>query len=457
MIQKARTEKLIVLREYENVEIPKQDFLFPDADSFKNVRDLLSPLVNIQPSWNRDNYRFRTDSKVGVIVTNGFRVEVRPKVSATEFCILIRYVLSGKLLPEHYRAYSNLTWDTGFEDALCTLLCDEVDEIRRIGLSRCYEERHDALPMLRGRPLWSANFPWRGAKSKEIVCRHYHLTYDNLDNRLLLAGLKSANLLTSHKDVKTRVHKHLKMFMGVSSDATPEPDQFDKAFENYNRLNEHYAVAHSIAKMFLFRRRPEDFYQQGKSTVPGVVLDMSSLFEKFVERFTADLLREFGVFVKPQTRDHRALLDLNGQQYASVRPDIELWRSGKPLGVVDAKYKPYWKAVDSSLKPERKISNEDLYQLFFYQQRMQRKYNLPVSPFAIIASPLPDDDERNGRSIISNRYRQVFWQAGYEKGGDVKLFLIPMTKYLRLLKEKRSASDAIGSLGYDLKEMGLLN
>lgn len=456
MIQNRCVDKLIILQEYENVEIPKQDFLFLSTDDFEKVRHSLSPLVNISPSWNPDNYKLSADSKVGAIVTNGIRVEVRPKIAATEFCALIHYVLSGKLPPEHYRSYANLTWETGFEDALCTLLCDEIDEIRRIGLSRRYEERHDALPMVRGRPSWSENFPWRGAKSKEIVCRHHHLTYDNLDNRLLLAGLKSANLLTFHKDVKPRVHKLLKMLIDVASAITPEADQFDKAFQNYNRLNEHYLVAHSLAKMFIFHRRPEDFYQSGKSTVPGIVLNMSSLFEKFVERFAVDLLQRFGISIKPQTGDHRALLDLDGQRYASIRPDIELWKSGRPLGVIDAKYKPYWMAGDNGLNPERKISNEDLYQLFFYQQRVQRKYNLLISPLAIIAAPLPDDDERNGRAIVSNKFRRIFWQAGHEKGGDVKLLLIPMTKYLRLLKEKRAASDAIESLGYDISEMGLL-
>jgi hypothetical protein len=128
-------------------------------------------------------------------------------------------------------------------------------------------------------------------------------------------------------------------------------------------------------------------------------------------------------------------LDLEGKQYASVRPDIEVWRGEKPIGVIDAKYKSYWMAADDTLKPLKKISNEDLYQLFFYQQRMQHKYNLTRSPFAIIMSPLPEVDERNNSSVVSKTYKRIFWKAGHEKGGEVNLVLIPMTKILRQFKE----------------------
>lgn len=84
--------------------------------------------------------------------------------------------------------------------------------------------------------------------------------------------------------------------------------------------------------------------------------------------------------VQAQKGDYRALLDGEGRHYASVRPDLEVWNSEHLVGVIDAKYKPYWRARDEVLKPSRKLANEDLYQLFFYQQRLQRKYNLMKPP-----------------------------------------------------------------------------
>jgi hypothetical protein len=73
--------------------------------------------------------------------TYGIRVQVRPKISAKEFITLIRYSLSGRISPDYYRSFSDLTWEVGFEDALCTLLYDEANEILKMWLSRKYEER----------------------------------------------------------------------------------------------------------------------------------------------------------------------------------------------------------------------------------------------------------------------------------------------------------------------------
>ena len=92
--------------------------------------------------------------------------------------------------------------------------------------------------------------------------------------------------------------------------------------------------------------------------------------------------------------------------------------------------------------PVRKVLNEDLYQLFFYQQRLQRKYNLSDPPPAFIACPLPEDDERAGSQVLKERFQRIVWQAGSERSGDVKLLFIPLTKFLRCLMDGRSEQEA---------------
>jgi 5-methylcytosine-specific restriction endonuclease McrBC regulatory subunit McrC len=273
------------------------------------------------------------------------------------------------------------------------------------------------------------------------------LTYDNLDNRLILQGLRKAINLAGDFSVRQRIEGQLNIFRFIASEALVADSDFEMAERGYNRLNEHYRVAHALCRMLLFGLRPQELFKVGKEEVFGVVMDMANIFESFVERFLLDLLGREGYKLYPQARDSRAILDAEGYRYASVQPDIEIWRGNRLIGMVDAKYKPYWAMRPDGFSPDRKISNEDLYQLFFYQQRMQRKYGLTAPPAAVIAAPLPEEDERGERLCVPNRFQRFRWQAGLEKEGDIRLILIPMTRFLRLLSERFVPVDAIHVLG----------
>ena len=62
--------------------------------------------------------------------------------------------------------------------------------------------------------------------------------------------------------------------------------------------------------------------------------------------------------------------------------------------------------------------------------------------------PLPEEDEKNGGRCISERYKRILWQAGAEKAGDVRLILIPMTRFLRMAKKGVPPSIAVAELGF---------
>lgn len=151
--------------------------------------------------------------------------------------------------------------------------------------------------------------------------------------------------------------------------------------------------------------------------------------------------------VKSQSPDRGALLDGEDRIYARVRPDFLVCRDNQVLAVIDAKYKNYWPATSGESRPQRKIANEDIYQLFFYQQRLQRLYNLAKPPAAIIAVPFPDDAEREGLPCIPERFRQVKWRAGTDVAGHVSLFLTPMTQFLKHLEARATTLEALTAGG----------
>jgi 5-methylcytosine-specific restriction endonuclease McrBC regulatory subunit McrC len=448
MIIIRETKATVDLQEYDNKIVSKDKLSFIGDQLLEKCCEELAPLVKIDSDIS-GNFRFTAEANVGVLNAYGLRVQVQPKMSAQEFCTLIRYTFGGKIQAEHLRAHTELSWGTGFEDALANLLCEEVESIIQIGLSRRYEERCEGMEVLRGRVLWERNFPWRGAKAKEIICRHHKLTYDNLDNQIILAGLQHAFLILENMDTKRRTGNLINRLHTITSGVPITYSDFGKAASSYTRLNEHYRVAHGLCRMFLSTLRPDNIFHEGKDEACGIVLDMAEVFERFVERLLIGIMAPQGFKLCSQVRDHGAILDDEGNKYTSIRPDIEVWKGTKAVGVIDAKYKPYWASDPNKLRPERKVSNEDLYQLFFYQQRMRRKYSFPNLPPAVIAAPLPEEDERNGRTSITQRYKRIRWQTEIERDGDIRLVLIPITRFLRLVRQFGDISRAVKNLGIE--------
>ena len=209
----APNQKSIDLVEFEEVIIPRGELIFLADTDLSEIREGVSSFVTISQEVGGDSLRFKAGSKVGVISIKGLRIQIRPRLSVREFCTLLRYVLSGQIPPLHFRATSELTWADGFEDAICTLLSDEVGEILRVGLSRRYERSEEPTHVLRGRLVWEKNFPWGVGKKKDYVCRYHELTYDNLDNRLLRAGLRKAVALAYRRSGRTQVLQYLNLFM----------------------------------------------------------------------------------------------------------------------------------------------------------------------------------------------------------------------------------------------------
>ena len=312
MINKPPTKLFVDLKENGEVTFSLKEVSFLAPENLNKFSEIFSRLVSVTRDLSGQNLSFKAGSKVGMINVMGVRVQVRPKVSVGEFSTLIRYAMNGQITSEGMRSYADLSWDIGFENVLCALLCEETRTIVRNGVSRRYKEHLDSLEVIRGRVLWEKNFPWLGGKSKEIFCRYHQLTYNNIDNQIILSGLKKAFFLAGAPEVKRHVGEFLNIFNSFALEKPIMLGDFQKAKKGYDRLNEHYRVAHALTKMLLYNLRPEDFFREGQEEVFGVVLDMAEIFERFVERFISDLLMPRGFSLIAQHKDSGALIDGNG-------------------------------------------------------------------------------------------------------------------------------------------------
>jgi 5-methylcytosine-specific restriction enzyme subunit McrC len=400
----------------------------------QRLTQALHPLVRVEPAWRTGAAVLRAGRHVGTVRVGRLRVDVRPRLSGGEMVTLIRYALGGRV--DAWQRSNIAAGRVGLDELLGAVLADELGALRQAGLSRQYVGRTEPLASLRGRPDFVASFPWNERGMTSLTCRFHDLTYDNLDNQLLRAALERATLLDTSVTTRRRLLEHRQVWSAAASLRGVGPQDFAAARQRYNRLSEHYRFPHRLAELLVLGRRPASLFEAAAVTTGGLSLDMAGLFELFLQRFLADVLGPAGLSITSQQTDQAALLDRDGFVYRSVRPDVVVYAGEKPVCVIDAKYKDYWEAsADGS--PARRVSNEDLYQLFFYAQRLQLRYRLPSPPAAVIIAPVPAADERGGQ-VVAGRFTRVTWQAGPDSTPcHLQLLLLPLTDHLRRLRVEK--------------------
>jgi 5-methylcytosine-specific restriction enzyme subunit McrC len=400
------------------------------------LSERLGAFVTLRRSLEGDDVEFIAGTKVGSVQVGGLRVDVMPRLGSPELATLIRYALGG---PVEAMERSHIGHErVGLDELLCLIFAEELAQIRQIGLSRRYVDRRQWVSALRGRPDFLGSFPWNDAGMASIVCRFHELTCDNLDNQLVLAGLERACLMAVSVDTRRKLLDHRQAWASLASPMSAAGrSEFAKARGKYTRLSEHYRLGHNLAEIILQGLSPAAVYEAGEQPTRGLYVDIPYLFERFVERLLRNAIKGRGLRIESQQSDRGALIDAEGNLYRSVRPDLMLYDQDTPVAVLDAKYKDYWEADPGSGAPKQRISNEDLYQLFFYAQRLQIRHQLATAPAAVIVSPLPAEDERYGGAVIGKRYRRVVWRAGAGDEVGVSLMLLPMTRILRALRAHR--------------------
>ncbi len=256
-----------------------------------------------------------------------------------------------------------------FAHFVAELFVEVVEHDVAARIARRYRPQVERSQVLRGRPLWDFGRPIAGW----VDCRVHWLNVDNRLNRLVLAGLRVAHRLVRSSRSSALLH----LFRSLCSESWPTASDFDLAGRQINALTRHYELALELSRALVLRLDPE-LFESGGSRMVGFELYVPGLFESFLYHLVKEAFPALDVV--EQSSDSKALVDLRGKTYRRIRPDVEVSAGGLPLAVLDAKYKPrYMRGT--------KASTGDLYQLFFYQARLQHRAGLDTPPMAAIVAP----------------------------------------------------------------------
>ncbi len=272
-------------------------------------------------------------------------LHIRPKLPVAQLLFLLTYAPGTPWRDQQVTASAS-------DDELLPALADAYARAARRaldpGVLHGYRVTDDELPVVRGR-IRTADQLRRTGLPLPVAVRYDDFTADIPENRVLLAALHRLEHLPGVADTTRRTLRHLAARL---PEVTPLRPGTPLPAWSPTRLNSRYAPVLRLAELILTDRTLTP-HGPTPVTTDGFVLDLATVFERFLTDTLTAALRPHGIRVTSQERHHR--LDVAAR--VRIRPDLVLYRAGRPLTVVDAKYKDLGASTPST---------DNLYQLLGY-------------------------------------------------------------------------------------------
>ncbi len=308
--------------------------------------------IEVLPAGRRDRYRLTALGCVGVLVTPGYRLVIRPKIPLPNL-----FAMLDPLAPVP-AAVDAVTPMAGTEvlDFLAGQLACRLAECVAAGLHRDYRERTEQGTILHGRLDLPAQLREAPGRKDQLHGRYDDLSADVPCNQ---AAKATAELLLASPlpsaDVRSALRRALAGFEGVSS-MLLSPQIWDALA--VDRLPGAYRPLLDLCRLLADILAPGE--AAGPTPGPSFLLDMERVFERHVTRGVTDAFARSRRWTVSVQVTHTVNQPVADQPDLTMRPDLTLDRGGRPVLVVDAK----WKRLPTSLV------TSDVYQILAYGTTM---------------------------------------------------------------------------------------
>jgi len=292
---------------------------------------------------HRDHISVEAYSYVGSVDIGQLRVIVEPKIKPATLIRLLRFGYGLPDLQLYELKESALAADQFVELLIGQLLAEARVLILR-GLRRSYREERTESASPKGRLDFQRLVKSGGIRSSQIPIVEFRHSSDNPANRLLLAGLRRAQRLTTdsrHRDEAGRLCSALE---GEVEDAQLNRQLFETYSRIRSRLFQAYDPAATLIRILMESLGTDPTGTGGGPDLPGFLFDMNKLWERVLERLLVDysprsmtVRSQYGI--KGMFRWEP---DARGKMDSVPRPDFALFAEGKCLSLLDAKYRDLW-------------------------------------------------------------------------------------------------------------------
>lgn len=332
----------IELREYDTT--PAVQLSSSELDVLRRHHKALD--VTVTPAVGHPHhYDLKSSSTVGAIEFGDLSVQIRPKLPVARLVALLAYATDAVKLAEwfDFAEHSELV------EAVAAALAYEARRAFGRGLLHGYRPAEEALPAVRGRIRFDAQARRRFGLAPPVEVRYDDFTADITANRLVKAAVTRLGRTRIHL---RRTRDDLRWMAGVLTDVTHvEYRPAEVPMVTFDRLNRHYRGVVALARLVLQWSAFEA--DRGNVRARGFLVNMNSLFEKFVVRA---LREELGVGDQVLRSGAGGGSTLDEAQQIKLKPDLSYWRHGVCTFVGDVKYKSI----------TDRAREADLYQLLAY-------------------------------------------------------------------------------------------
>jgi 5-methylcytosine-specific restriction enzyme subunit McrC len=326
--------------------VPRRVRLAPADVDFLLARHAAD--VELTPTGRRGAFRLTPGGRAGVVVTPTRRLVIRPKIPLQNLFFLLDPDAPSP-------AGSDESAPAPGAEALHFLagrLARLMEERVAAGLRRGYREQSDRGPILQGRVDVAAQLREAPGRKDQLHSRYDDWTADVPCNR---APTGTAELLLASpllgEPVRAALRRALRGFDGVTP-AAPTPEAFAAA--EADRLAEGYRPLLDLCRLLAEGLAPGE--ASGPTACPAFLLDTDRVFERYVTRGVAAAFADGGRWAAAVQEPHAVTRAADGRPPVEMRPDVTLYRDGRPALVLDAKWK----------RPAGAPASADLYQMLAY-------------------------------------------------------------------------------------------
>jgi 5-methylcytosine-specific restriction enzyme subunit McrC len=300
-------------------------------------------VVTVTPAEGADEWVLAADSRVGVLVGDGWQIGIKPRLAIPRLLFLLAY----SLRPDGWKD-TQAIFDTAdrLEDAVAAAFSVHAERALRPGLVHGYISVDATEPAIRGRVRFADQLARHPGLPLPIEIRYDEFSANVLENRMLLTATEFLlRLPRIPPQARTRL-----MWARVALDGVePLADPRHAKAPASTRLNARYEHALALAELIL--RRSSISAEHGGISATSFVFNMNEVFESFLTTRLTRSFRRYGGWVVRQRGTALA-------PGLGMLTDIT-WHGSEGVRVVlDAKYK--------SLVDRKTMPNADAYQMLAY-------------------------------------------------------------------------------------------
>lgn len=389
-------------------ELCREDISYLTSDRFGYTR--AKPFIVRELKDNE--IEVENTSFAGVIQLRNIRLLFSTKITANLYFMLNSLKGEHSILLDD-EIIIDMEKGSSFFDVIGRLFLNELDRILRRGFCKRYIKKEERGTFIKGRILIEKQLRQSIKKETKAFCRFNDLTYDNLENQILL---RAASLLIPMIRFSDQVRWDLLRYSNLMREEISllnlGPDDCERI--SLNRINDYYSAALRLAKAIL-RRYFIRTTHLGISAGFNFIVNMNKVYEDFISEMLSELIRESPSFSEYSIETQKTFDSLVREKGILTRPDIiikERARSNSFPIIIDTKYK-------------KQENNADFYQVIAYALA------IPSSKAAILLYPMEDTAksiEPAVYTIAANRFNN--------KREDIKLYVFKIDllqkKYERL-------------------------